>query len=317
MDNLFSHHLTMGFRRDGRRPYEVRKVECKLSVVSNANGSALFNIGNTSVIASVYGPQHPKNRESRQNRDESTIIVRCTTSSFSSTSHRDVSRNHRTDRLLSNTIKSTFDAIVMKHLYPRCSIEIVLEILQNDGGEMSAAINATTLALIDAGIALNEYGVSCSAGYIDGNHVPLLDLNYYEKTGTRNYKIKAFSSHKMMAKKARHGKSGQKTNKQIKRLQALEKEQQAQMKDVDIEEAEREKENEEQQGYCSGQLTLAIMPVSNKIITMQMQSIIDIDKMEKLLQICQKGCKDIHKIMKTAVKTHSFQLMQHRGFINR
>ena len=109
MATLFSGHLTLGFRNDGRRPYETRKIECKLSVIPNANGSAVFNIGNTSVIASIYGPQHPKNRESRQNRDEATIIVRCTSSSFATTSHRDISRNFKSDRLISNTIKSTFD----------------------------------------------------------------------------------------------------------------------------------------------------------------------------------------------------------------
>eukprot|EP01084_Bolivina_argentea_P134397 237072_1 len=308
MDNLFSHHVTLGFRRDGRRPHEIRKIACKLSLISNANGSASFTIGNTTVLASVYGPQHPKNRESRQNRNESTIIVRCTTSSFSATSHRDVSRNYRSDRLLANTIKSTFDSIIMKHLYRRCTIEIIIEILQNDGGEISAAINATTLALIDSGIGLNEYCVSCSAGYIDGMNIPLLDLNYYEKTGTQNYKIKSFKS-----KKRLNTKSKAKPSKQIQKLKSLKE----QENDIDMEDMERKKEEDDGQSYCSGQLTLAIMPMSNKIITMQMQSIIDIDKMGKLLQICQKGCKDIHKIMKNAIKQHSFELMQHRGFINR
>lgn len=313
MTTLFSPHLLLGFRRDGRRPHEIRKVECKLSVISNANGSALFNIGNTSVIASIYGPQHPKNRESRQNRDSSTIIVRCITSSFSSTSHRDISKNYRMDRLLSNTIKSTFDSIIMKHLYPKCSIEIIIEIIQNDGGQISASINATTLALIDAGIALNEYCVSCSAGYIDGNITPFLDLNFIERNATQSYnKIKSFKSQKLLTTKARY--DGKSKNKQIQTLKALEKEE----KINKIEnEQKQQQEEEEKGGYSSGQLTLAIMPVSNKIITMQMQSIIDIDKMEKLLQICQKGCKDIHKMMKSEIKKHSFELMQHRGFINR
>ena len=47
---------------------------------------------------------------------------------------------------------------------------------QADGGTRCAAINATTLALIDAGIPMSDFVVSCAAGYIDGT--PLLDLNY-------------------------------------------------------------------------------------------------------------------------------------------
>ena len=299
MANLFSHHLSCGFRRDGRRPHELRKIECKLSVIARANGSAQFQIGNTLVIASVYGPQHPKNRESRMNRDCATIIVRCNTCSFSSISHRDISRNHRSDRLLANSIKSSFDSVINKALYPRSSIEIIIEILQNDGSELSAAINATTLALIDAGIALNEYAVSCSAGYIDGNRVPLIDLNHFEKSGAQKNKIETFKSKKIMTSKSR---KAQKANEN--------------KMEVDGDENVNESKGEDGE-YCSGQLTLCILPVSNKIVTMQMQSIIAVHKMERLLQIAQKGCSQIHKIMKNAVKKHSFALMQHRGFINR
>jgi exosome complex component RRP41 len=34
------------------------------------------------------------------------------------------------------------------------------------------------LALIDAGVAMKDFVVSCSAGYYD--KTPILDLNYYE-----------------------------------------------------------------------------------------------------------------------------------------
>lgn len=315
MAKLFSHHLSCGFRRDGRRPHEIRKIDCKLSVIPKANGSAQYKCGNTLVIASVFGPQHPKNRESRMNRDAATLIVRCNTSSFASISHCDSSRNHRSDRLIASTIKSSFDSVINAQIYPRCTIEIIIEILQSDGGALSAAINATTLALIDAGIALTEYAVACSAGYIDGNHVPLIDLNHFENTGAKKYKIETFKSQKMIPSKIR---KNQKGNKQISKLKALSKENEEQQRmDVDVEMDDEERRRAEKESYCSGQLTLCVLPVSNKIITMQMQSIIDVHKMERLLQIAQKGCHQIHKIMKEAVKQHSFLLMQHRGFINR
>ena len=185
-----------------------------------------------------------------------------------------------------------------------------------------AAINASTLALIDAGIGLSEYCVSCSAGYIDGGNTPLLDLNYYEKSGIQNYRQK---SSKTISSKSRLTKPWKTSNQQIKTLQKLENEQKDKKEAMDTnedneedhEQVKVEADDKKEKSYCSGQLTLAIMPVTNKIITMQMQSIINIDKMERLLQICTKGCKDIHKIMKLAIKQHSFQLMQHRGFINR
>ncbi|GFS72393.1 exosome complex component RRP41, partial [Nephila pilipes] len=45
-----------GIRMDGRRPTELRKIECKLGVSDGADGSAYFQQGNTTVLATVYGP---------------------------------------------------------------------------------------------------------------------------------------------------------------------------------------------------------------------------------------------------------------------
>jgi len=45
-----------GLRLDGRRPGEMRKVRCKMGVLTRPDGSAFFQQGNTQVIASVFGP---------------------------------------------------------------------------------------------------------------------------------------------------------------------------------------------------------------------------------------------------------------------
>lgn len=42
-----------------------------------------------------------------------------------------------------------------------------VQVLQADGGELCAAINAATLALIDAGVPLSDYLVACSAASVD------------------------------------------------------------------------------------------------------------------------------------------------------
>lgn len=63
----------------------------------------------------------------------------------------------------------------MTHLYPRSEISVFVQVLGADGGILPAAINATTLALIDAGIAMSDYVSSLSVGL----HLtqPLLDLS--------------------------------------------------------------------------------------------------------------------------------------------
>ena len=45
-----------GFRIDGRRPKELRKIQTKLGVFAQADGSAYIEQGNTKVLAAVYGP---------------------------------------------------------------------------------------------------------------------------------------------------------------------------------------------------------------------------------------------------------------------
>ena len=55
-----------------------------------------------------------------------------------------------------------------------------LQILQADGSNQSACINAATLALIDAGIPMKDYVSACTVSFI--NDKPLMDINYLEES---------------------------------------------------------------------------------------------------------------------------------------
>lgn len=46
----------VGLRLDGRRPHELRRIECSLGLLTQADGSAYLEQGNTKVLATVYGP---------------------------------------------------------------------------------------------------------------------------------------------------------------------------------------------------------------------------------------------------------------------
>ena len=50
-----------GFRMDGRRADELRRLQCRLGVFSQADGSAYVEQGNTKVLAAVYGPHEVAN----------------------------------------------------------------------------------------------------------------------------------------------------------------------------------------------------------------------------------------------------------------
>lgn len=61
-------------------------------------------------------------------------------------------------------------------LSPRSQIDISVLVLEQDGGVLQTAINAVTLALVDAGIPMNDYICATSAGLVDNNAILGLPL---------------------------------------------------------------------------------------------------------------------------------------------
>lgn len=169
-----------GLRLDGRRPHEMRHLHAVVGVVPSADGSALFHMGNTKVMAVVYGPHEVSNKAHQLH---GRALVRCEYSmaAFSTGERRRRGKIDRRSTELSLVIGQTMEAAIMTHLLPRTQIDIYVQVLQADGGTRAACINAASIALADAGIPMHDLAVSCAAGYL--NSTPLLDLNYQEDAG--------------------------------------------------------------------------------------------------------------------------------------
>ncbi|KAI8587876.1 ribosomal protein S5 domain 2-type protein [Geranomyces variabilis] len=168
-----------GLRVDGRRPAEVRRVLTRTGVLSQADGSAYIEQGNTKCLAAVYGPREPVKRAGVLH-DRAIINVEYNVSSFSSGERRAKLRRDRKLMEIGLMIKQTFETVVATTSFPRSEIDIYLQILQTDGGAVHTAINAATLALIDAGIPMTDYVCACSAGFV--NDQAILDLNFLEES---------------------------------------------------------------------------------------------------------------------------------------
>ena len=88
---------------------------------------------------------------------------------------------------MATTIASAFQPNLFTHLYPHSTITLSLHILSSDGSVLAALLNASTLALIDAGIPMKDYICACTAGSTssyssnDESADPLLDLNAQEE----------------------------------------------------------------------------------------------------------------------------------------
>jgi exosome complex component RRP41 len=81
---------------------------------------------------------------------------------------------------MASIIQDTFEATILLRLFPRSQVDIFVQILQSDGGVLPAAINAATLACIDAGIPMVDFVCACSSGLVEGE--PILGM---QRSGER------------------------------------------------------------------------------------------------------------------------------------
>jgi len=99
--------------------------------------------------------------------------------------------NYRRVQELGLAIRQTFEEAVQTQLFPRSQIDISVLVMEQDGGiespftgccgrfhgrvlivgVLQTAINAVTLALVDAGIPMNDYICATSVGLVDNKAI--------------------------------------------------------------------------------------------------------------------------------------------------
>lgn len=170
-----------GLRIDGRKSNELRKICCKLGVFSQPEGSAYLEQGNTKVLAAVYGPHQIRSGRSKAGHDAALVNCQYSMATFSTNERKRRPRGDLKSTEMTLNLKQAMQACIKTELYPYSQIDIFLEVLQADGGNYCACVNAATLALIDAGIPLKEYVIACTASLGNGD-VPLIDVSHLEES---------------------------------------------------------------------------------------------------------------------------------------
>jgi len=166
----------MSKRFDGRDYDQIRKMEAKVGIIPNANGSAIFKFGNTYALAAVYGPRAiPK---SLGEYDKAVLRVRYNMLTFSVPNRKRPNPSRR-EVELSEVIKRSLEPALFLEEFPGAVVDIYIDILQADAGTRTAGINAASLALADAGILMKDLVVSVAVGKI-GERV-VIDLTKEEE----------------------------------------------------------------------------------------------------------------------------------------
>jgi exosome complex component RRP41 len=96
--------------------------------------------------------------------DAAYLHVDYTVLPFAGTDRKKAGRTDKRMQEICLALQQTLSQATILKLYPRTQIDVRLQVVQQDGGALACAINAATLALIDAGIPLYHFIAACAVG---------------------------------------------------------------------------------------------------------------------------------------------------------
>ncbi|XP_026461612.1 exosome complex component RRP46 [Ctenocephalides felis] len=121
----------------------LRPLRCELSLLSRSDGSSILTQGQTAVMVSLYGPVEVRlqNLLIHKASIEVKFIPKSGISGVA-------------DRLKEKVIQNTVETALMSTLYPRSAVNINILEMQDSGGLLSCAVNASCLALLNSGVQM-------------------------------------------------------------------------------------------------------------------------------------------------------------------
>ena len=147
----------LGLRGDGRKVSEHRRlgVACGVARSRYVDGSCELTMGLTRVVAHVAGPREAP-RRSDEVHDRGTLEVTAAVAPFAAVGERSGGSRDRASRELAAHVARALAGAVVLERYPRSRVDVHVHVLCDDGGAASCAVNAASLALVDAGVFLRD-----------------------------------------------------------------------------------------------------------------------------------------------------------------
>ena len=157
--------LIKGKRLDGRKMDEMRPIKIKAGVIKGADGSCELQFGETKILAAVYGPMKVLPRRNEE-ASRAFLNVNYFMAAFS-TSDRCRPGPSRRSTEISHVIRRALVPAIYMEKYPQTEIRLILQVTNANAGTRTSALNAATVALIDAGIEMRDLVTSIAAGKIE------------------------------------------------------------------------------------------------------------------------------------------------------
>jgi len=166
-------------RFDNRDFSQLRPISAKVGIIPRADGSAMFQIGNTIAYAAVYGP---RNLHPRFLQDPTKGILRCNYNMmpFSGSGERVRPGGSRRSKEISFVTEHALLPVLDLSEFPNSVVDVFIELPQTDAGSRCAGITAASMALADAGLMMSDLVSAVAVGKVDDKIVA--DLNYDEES---------------------------------------------------------------------------------------------------------------------------------------
>jgi len=149
-----------------------------MGIISEADGSCKFGNGETSVVASVYGPQTPRFMR-HEEYDTATLEVEYRLVGgikSTSSSSGGITFDHQ-EREGAKYLKQALLGAIDRRSFPRMLILIRVSVLLDDGGSLATALNACSLAIVDAGIPMHYVPCAVTIAILPTSLASLLGAN--------------------------------------------------------------------------------------------------------------------------------------------
>ena len=195
LQDTFRRKLLGGSTRlDGRKPDELRRIECEVGVLPRTHGSALFTRGDTqALVAATLGTSRDEQRlEELQGETFRRFMLHYNFPPFSvgevrplrGPGRREIGHGALAERALRGVMPSSEE-------FPY-TVRIVSDILESNGSSSMASVCGATLALMDAGVPISAPVAGVSVGLVkEGDrYVVLTDiLGLEDHYGDMDFKI--------------------------------------------------------------------------------------------------------------------------------
>lgn len=179
-------------RPSNRKSFTLRPLSAELSPLHRSDGSASLRCGNTHILAAVQGPIAPR-IPNRERYDRGVVSVafskglvmmsNATAGGGNSTSAGGTasamtplsltlpSGGGATERELEYFLRDALSSCIMLERYPRCVLQVVIQVVQADGSVLGTAVNCAVMALMDAGISMRGLAVAATCVVINNSSV--------------------------------------------------------------------------------------------------------------------------------------------------